>query len=318
MHKFSHIISLFLVCTGLALGGCGKASAPPQDQTGAASDSLKILTIGTADSGGTMYPVGKAISGVVEDADSTLKLNISASTGSAGNVRSLEQGSIDLGLVSGDVAFAAVNGSGEFKDAPFKGLKVIAALYPSISNWMARDDSGIFYVHDLKGNKLGVGPHDSTTLVNCGLGSGAEEVKNMTLDAIHGFTGVPISGLAKLADAVPCHLLKYTDSELRSIIRSNPFYYMEEIPAGTYNGQDENVATFGIKCLLCVSESMDDDLVYEITSILYENRDRLKDLHPALSYASQTGFMYEDLPIELHPGAERYYAEQGLLQEHSR
>ena len=115
----------------------------------------------------------------------------------------------------------------------------------------------------------------------------------MTLDAIHGFTGVPISGLANLADAVPCHLLKYTDSELRSIIRSNPFYYMEEIPAGTYNGQDENVATFGIKCLLCVSESMDDDLVYEITSILYENRDRLKDLHPALSYASQTGFMYE-------------------------
>lgn len=92
MHKFSHIISLFLLCTGLALGGCGKASAPPQDQTGAASDSLKILTIGTADSGGTMYPVGKAISGVVEDADSTLKLNISASTGSAGNVRSLEQG----------------------------------------------------------------------------------------------------------------------------------------------------------------------------------------------------------------------------------
>ena len=150
MHKFSHIISLFLLCTGLALGGCGKTSAPPQDQTGAASDSLKILTIGTADSGGTMYPVGKAISGVVEDADSPLKL-----TGSAGNVRSLEQGSIDLGLVSGDVAFAAVNGSGEFKDAPFKGLKVIAALYPSISNWMARDDSGIFYVHDLKGNKLG-------------------------------------------------------------------------------------------------------------------------------------------------------------------
>ena len=56
MLKFSHIISLFLLCTGLALGGCGKASAPPQDQTGAASDSLKILTIGTADSGGTMYP----------------------------------------------------------------------------------------------------------------------------------------------------------------------------------------------------------------------------------------------------------------------
>ena len=114
MHKFSHIISLFLVCTGLALGGCGKASAPRRTRQGSIR-FIKILTIGTADSGGTMYPVGKAISGVVEDADSTLKLNISASTGSAGNVRSLEQGSIDLGLVSGDVAFAAVNGSGEFE-----------------------------------------------------------------------------------------------------------------------------------------------------------------------------------------------------------
>ena len=123
---------------------------------------------------------------------------------------------------------------------------------------------------------------------------------------------MPISGLAKLADAVPCHLLKYTDSELRSIFRSNPFYYMEEIPAGTYNGQDENVATFGIKCLLCVSENMSDDLVYEITSILYENRDRLKDLHPALSYASQTQDCGGDLPIRASSGAERYYAEQKM------
>ena len=337
MHKFSHIISLFLICAGLMLGGCGNSTETPLHQAGSKSDSLKILTIGTADSGGTMYPVGKAISEVIGSADSSIKVNISASTGSSANVRSLQAGSIDLGLVSGDVAFNAVNGNGEFRDDAFKDLKVIAALYPSLSNWMARDDSGIFYVHDLKGNRLGIGPQDSTTelaarvslgvlgitdqnsiYINCGLGSGAEEVKSRTLDAIHGFTGIPISGLTELADTVPCHLLKYTDSELRSIIRSNPFYYTDVIPAGTYEGQDENVATFGIKCLLCVSADMDDDLVYEITSILFENRSRLKDLHPALSYTDQSEFMYEDLPVELHPGAERYYAEKGLLQEHSR
>lgn len=150
MHKFLHIISLFLACTGLVLGGCGKSSETAQRQTEARSDSLKILTIGTADSGGTMYPVGKAISLVIGDADSSIKINISASTGSSGNVHSLQDGSIDLGLVSGDIAFSAVNGTGEFKDHEFKDLKVIAALYPSLSNWMARDDSGIFYVHDLK------------------------------------------------------------------------------------------------------------------------------------------------------------------------
>ena len=336
MHKFLHTISLFLVCTGLVLGGCGKSSETAKRHPEARSDSLKILTIGTADSGGTMSPVGKAISQIVGENDSSIKINVSASTGSTENVHSLEQGAIDLALVSGDVAFDAVNGKGEFSDAPFKKLKMIAALYPSLSNWMALDDSGLSYVHDLRGGRIGVGPQDSTTelaakvalgtleitdenstFVNCGLGSGADEVKKGTLDAIHGFTGVPISGLTELADAVPCHLLKYTDSELLSIIRSNPFYYMEEIPAATYKGQDEAVSTFGIKALLCVSEDMDEDLVYEITSILYENRDHLKDLHPALSYAAQTGFMFEDLPIELHAGAERYYEEQGLLGDQS-
>ncbi len=139
--------------------------------------------------------------------------------------------------------------------------------------------------------------------VNCGLGSGAEEVKNRTLDAIHGFTGVPISGLAELADAVPCHLLKYTDSELRSIIRSNPFYYMEEIPPVPTTVRTRMLRPLGSNVSSASAQNMSDDLVYEITSILYENRDRLKDLHPALSYASQTGFMYEDLPIELHAGS---------------
>ena len=93
---------------------------------------------------------------------------------------------------------------------------------------------------------------------------------------------------------------------------------MDKIPSGTYKGQDEDIATFGIKALLCVRADLDEDLVYEITSILYENRDRLKGLHPALSYMSQTGFMFEDLPIVLHAGAERYYLEKGLLEEQGR
>ena len=65
------------------------------------------------------------------------------------------------------------------------------------------------------------------------------------------------------------------------------------IPKGTYKGQDEDIATFGIKALLCVRADLDEDLVYEITSILYENRDRLKDLHPALSYTAQSGFIFK-------------------------
>ena len=97
-----------------------------------------------------------------------------------------------------------------------------------------------------------------------------------------------------------------------------PSFKIHGLRAPLHHPQDEDIATFGIKALLCVRADLDEDLVYEITSILYENRDRLKDLHPALSYTAQSGFMFNDLPIELHAGAERFYKEKGLLEEHSR
>lgn len=324
----SLLVSLFVTgCVGSSYGTANGVTG--MDGSG----SFKVLTIGTADSGGTMYPVGKAIAQTISDLDSKIKVNISASGGSSFNVRSLEKGEIDMGLVSGDVAFSAVNGQDEFEGAPAKKLCTLAAVYPSLSNWMVPSSSGITWVHDLKGKRLGVGPQDSTTelsaralletlgispenstLVNCGLGSGAADVRKGNLDAIHGFTGVPISGLQDLADSVDCRLLKYTDEELRAILRTNSFYYSDVIPAGTYIGQREDIPTFGIKCLLCVSEDMDEELAYELTSILWNASSSLGEAHPSLAAMEWDGFMYRELPIELHPGAVRFYQEKGLLE----
>lgn len=281
-----------------------------------------------------MYPVGKAIAEVISGSDEQIRVNISASNGSFSNVNALHNGEIDLGLVSGDVAFSAVNGLDEFQGKPVDDIRIVAAVYPSLSNWIAPASLGIRFVHDLKGKRIGVGPQDSTTeisarivlktvgidetnssLENCGLGSGSEAVKNGTLDAYHGFAGVPINGLSTLAEEIPCTILRYTSEELQAILKENSFYYPDTIPAGTYTGQLSAVNTFGIKCLLCVNADMDEALVYELTSILWENADILAEKHPALSSMSGAGFMYDALPILLHPGAERFYREQGLLEE---
>lgn len=318
----------------LCITGCGKGTGQGRVPTSPSGPGqIKVLTIGTADSGGTMYPVGRAIAKIVSDLDNSIKVNISASNGSSANVRSLEKGEIDMGLVSGDVAFSAVNAAGEFTETPAKKLRILAAVYPSLSNWMSLSSSDLTWVHDLKGKRIGVGPQDSTTelsalslldtlginrenstLVNCGLGSGAEDVRMGNLDAIHGFTGIPISGLENLAAAENCRLLKYTDGELRAILRTNSFYYSDVIPAGTYTGQTENIPTFGIKCLLCVSEDMDEELAYELTGILWNASASLGEAHPALTAMERDGFMYKELPIGLHPGAERFYREKGLLE----
>lgn len=329
MKKIINTYLVFVLAVGLIICGCSFL----QTRTPASTvEELKVLTIGTADSGGTMYPVGKAIAQVVSDSDNQFKVNLSASNGSAFNVDSLENGEIDLGLVSGDIAYAAVNGLDEFAENPTENLRVIAAVYPSLSNWMVLSDLGISYVHDLKSMKIGVGPQNSTTELSarialqsmdinqenseftiCGIGSGASAVKKGTLSAIHGFAGVPVSGLTELADSVPCTVLKYTEQELDSILKENSFYYRDVIPAGTYKGQEEDIQTFGIKCLLCVNASMDEELVYKLTKILYEHTEELEKIHSSLSSISREGFMYNDLPIALHPGAKLFYTEEGLI-----
>lgn len=324
----------------LSLCGCGAASAPSPQKTGekktvsaeSSENGLRVLTIGTADSGGTMYPVGYAIAQAISEYDEQIKVNISASNGSYTNVQGIQNGQIDLGLVSGDVALSAYQGTEEFSEAPVGGLRAIGAVYSSISNWIAPDSSGIDYVHDLTGKRVAVGPQGSTTelsarialraadldmsntiLKNYGLGSGGVEVERGNIDALHGFAGIPIHGLELLAQSIPCHFLKYTEEELDQILSLESSYYRTVIPAGTYPGQDQDIDTFGVKCLVCVSQDMDEDLVYLITKILHESAPQLAKNHEAMTALEEEGFMYRELPIPLHPGAERYYKEAGLL-----
>ena len=328
----------FFIC--LPICACGPSSGALPDhsldaafQTNSeAPDEFTVLTIGTADSGGTMYPVGDAIARTLNGHDSSLKVNLSASNGSYHNVVNILDGQIDMGLVSGDMAFCAYFGSGEFEGRPDQRLCTIGAVYSSLSNWMAPDSGGLTFVHDIAGRTAAVGPQGSTTevaartaleaagvtdsnasLLNYGLGSGARAVTQGELDAVHGFAGIPISGLTKLAQSVPCHLLTYTKKELSEIISSNPFYYSAVSPADTFPGQTEDVPTFGVKCLLCVNAGMDPELVYNITRILNESAQELAARHDALSSLTQKGYICDGLPIPLHPGAEAYYREAGLL-----
>ena len=189
-----------VVC--LLLTGCGAL----EDSSSSGEENLTVLTIGTADSGGTMYAVGSAIAQAITDGESSIKINLGASTGSAMNVRGLAGGEIDLGLVSGDVAYAAYHGEDVFSQ-PVESLRAVAAIYVSSSNWLALESLGAEYVHDLVGKRIGVGPQESTTelsartavkvlgldqngteLINCGLGDGAHMVGQGELDAIHGFS----------------------------------------------------------------------------------------------------------------------------------
>ena len=315
-------VLLALALTGL-LAGCGAPSGPSGSGSGA--ENLTLLTIGTADSGGTMYQAGSAIAQVITQEDSSIKINISASSGSNQNVRLLDSGEVDLALVSGDVAYAALHGERDFQ-TPVEGLRAIAAVYSSVSSWTVLDGSEAVYVHDLAGSTVGVGPAGSstelsaqaaadalsleeqgTTLRTCGLGVGAELLKSGEIAALHGFTGIPIPSIEALSQETACRALLYTPEELAAILEENPVYFSTQIPAGTYQGQTEAIDTFGVKCLLCVREDMDDELAFQLARALWNAANRMEDYQPALADMAEEGFMDQQLTIPLHPGAERFY-----------
>lgn len=326
MKKHILLWGISIICL---LSGCAAGERTPQ-KTEPDNKEKIILTIGTADSGGTMYPVGQALSEVVGSSDANLMINVSASTGSLNNIQMLMSGDVDLGLVSGEIAVDAAEGYMQFQGGTGDDLRAIGAVYTSLSNWIAPADSGIEYVHDLKGKSICLGPENSTSQMAgwsalqvmdiddeetqfsfMGLGSGPKSVENGELDATHGFAGVPIKGFQQLADDMDCTILRYTNEEVVEILNNQPGYYAAKIPAGTYKGQEEDVQTFGAKCILCVNRKMDASLVYKLTKILDENREALAGSHSALEALLDEDFPYTDLAIKLHPGAELYWKEHG-------
>ncbi|MDU7339280.1 MAG: TAXI family TRAP transporter solute-binding subunit [Clostridium sp.] len=329
LRKSAAVFSIF----ALMITGCQSADNSSSANTPQKEQPIQVLTIGTADSGGTMYPVGRAISQVINENIPQMKINIGASNGSLTNIEGLRGGQIDLGLVSGDVAYCAYWGEEEFSGKPMKNLRAIGAVYFSQSNWIAKDTSNAVFVHDLLGKRVAVGPESSTTelsarialqvvginssntkLVNYGLGAGSKAMLEGKLDAMHGLAGIPIKAMQDLFKSESCHLLRYTDDELKAILDDNEQYLKTIIPAGTYSGQKEDVPTFGVKCVLCVNADMDEETVYNITKILRQSVEDLDELHYSLDNMKNTDFVTKDLPVPLHPGAERFYKEAGLIK----
>lgn len=320
------------------LAGCGgkgstSGSAGGSASSGAAAPSGKtqILTIGTADSTGTMYPVGAGVASVINDNVPGFKVNVETSKGSPANCVNIQQGNVDLATIAGDTALQAVEGMGKFEGQACPDLRALCAVYASLSNWIALKDSGMTMVSELAGKNVAVGPEASTTeiaglaglaacgaepkeKVNLGLGDGAEEVGDGVRDASHAFAGIPVGGQLSVAQTKDCVFLAYTDEELDKVIEGNPSYYKTVIPAGTYPGQDQDVATFGVKCLIVVNANMDEQTAYDFTKALATHVENLVAAHASMTAMEDPDFVCNDLPIALHPGAEKYYSEAGMLK----
>ena len=332
------VLSLILALAMVfALVACGEKQ--PASDGDASSDGDKpargnvIMTFGTADTGGSMYPAGAAVSQVWTNNVEGVKCNTQTSTGSFQNCQDVSTGEVDVAVATSDVVLNAYSGTGKFADiGKLDNLRVIGAVYTSVLSGVALKSSGLTYIHELLGKRVAVGPAASatenatlaafgvmgidssnTSLENLGLGDGADSVGDGILDAAFGFAGLPIGGQLNLAATKEIQVLDMTQEEIDKVLAGNAAYIQTKIPAGTYTGQDNDANTFGVKCLIIVTADMDADLVYDLCKAMNEHTEELAAGNALLKDMTDPSFLCTQMPIPLHDGAQKYYSEQGLI-----
>ncbi|VVQ17009.1 hypothetical protein PS934_04447 [Pseudomonas fluorescens] len=289
---------------------------------------INILTGGTS---GVYYPIGVGLSQIYSDGIPGSKTSVQATKASVENLNLLQAGRGELALALGDSVADAKNGVEDagFK-APLTKLRAIGGAYPNYIQIVASKESGIKTLADLKGKTISVGAPKSGTELNAraifkaaGLtyedmgkvqylpfAESVELIKNRQLDATLQSSGLGMAAIRDLSSVMPLNYIAIPTEVVRKI--GNPAYQSAMIPANTYDGQTEAVPTVAITNILVTRADVSDEVAYEMTRLLFDNLTRLGNSHSAAKDIKLESAA-KNLPIALHPGAERYYKEKGAL-----
>ncbi|WP_420135679.1 TAXI family TRAP transporter solute-binding subunit [Rhodopseudomonas sp.] len=293
-----------------------------------AQQFINVLTGGTS---GVYYPLGVAISKIYGEKIPNVKAQVQATKASVENLNLLQQGRGEIAFTLGDSLKAAWEGDTEagFK-AKLDKLRVIGAIYPNYIQIVATSESGIKTLADLKGKSLSVGAPKSGTELNSrailkaagmdykDLGKveylpfaeSVDLMKNRQLAATLQSAGLGVASLKDLSNSSAINVVAVPKETVDKI---GPPFIAATIPAKTYTGQEQDVPTAAVVNYLVTSTAVSDDLAYQMTKLIYENLPELASSHAAgreikLETAA-TGS-----PVPLHPGAERYFKEKGVLK----
>lgn len=294
-----------------------------------AEQFINVLTGGTS---GIYYPLGVALTQIYGKAIPGVKATVQSTKASAENLNLLQAGRGEIALTLGDALSLAWKGNAEagFK-SPLNRLRGVSATYTNYLQIVASANSGIRTMADLKGKRISVGAPKSGTELNArailkaaGLsygdfakveylpfGESVELMKNRQLDVTLQSAGLGVASIRDLANSVSIVVVAIPPEVTAKV--GDPAYQPATIPANTYQGQASAVTTASIANFLVTHEGVPADTVYRMTKAMYENLDMMVAAHAAAKQIKRENAL-KGMPLPLHPGAEKYYREIGLLK----
>ena len=331
--------SLLAAPAALLLGGLA---------AGVAAQEMKFFRIGTGETAGVYFPIGGMIANAISNPPGSrpcaeggscgvpgLVATAVASNGSVANVSAINGGSLESGFSQSDIAFWAFTGTGVFEGRPkVESLRAIANLYPESIQLVARKGAGIRSVRDLKGKRVSLDEPGSGTLVDARIilaayavaerdlkaeylkmNQAADKLRDGALDAFFFVGGYPTGAIGELAAAAGgIDLVPIDGPEAEKLLADYRFFASETVPAGTY--KDVAAAkTISVNAIWVTSIKVDAELIYGVTRALWNaNTRKLLDAGHARGKAIQARTALDGIGIPLHPGAEKFYGEVGLLK----
>ena len=301
-----------------------------------AQQQRRMVTIASGWVVGVYYPLAGAMSRIAYNAkDLNIRATVEATGASVANAQLVGSGEVDFALLQNDIAFYAYNGVTlpAFKGKPVRNMVGVFTIYPELVHIVATHASGVRSIKDLKGKRVVLGPPGSGTEQNAlqtlevygikesdlaraerlDAGASADQLKESQADAAFFTTGLGSAVIVDLFNSGKVAMVPIDPVPGEALRKAYLFYTLERIPANTYRGQEREALTPGVMAMMVARRDLPDDLVYRFTRAIFEDLAQFHSAHPAAkSLTLQTA--QNGMPLPLHPGAERFYREKGMVR----
>lgn len=321
-------LSVMTIALALGAAGCGSTQG---------AEAPRPVRIATGDKAGVYYLLGSALADIYTNRIGGLAASALPTTGSALNIRAVEEGRAELAFAHADSVYLAVRQGTWDRPQPYRHMRAIAVLYVNAVQIAVRADD-VHQLSDLERRRVGgwrtgfartrgaesSGTESAVRIIMHDLGledhALAEPIAHFDLasrmaereiDVGFFVSTYPIPALTRLASS-GIHLLSVPPALAARVRADFPFYRPITIPAGTYAGQDADIATIGVDNLLVCRDDLPNELVYRLTRTFFESLETLAEAHSAAAEVKPEEA--SAAPILLHPGAARYYRERELFR----